>query len=749
MSKAATEYCEARPYVTSSQCDLSGPEPRCIVEEQVPSPCVVGNTVCETPEQGIPCGNIFCPPVTTVSCEAPQVTCSPNIQSVEVNQPVTITAEASGGTGLGSDIFWSGGGSPTTGIGPAFTTSFSATGEYQVQAFFEGATDTCQVTVYANVPPSPCQCDNWSVTENSCPVDTTPTCTGRFDCECQGGPPPPPPPTVQCSPGMQTVLVNESAQFTALTSGGSGGVVFWNSPGGTPASGTGNSFSASFSSNGTFFVTAVYEGESSSCEVSVTQPPPISVSLAATPANVDYNGTSTLSWIVNNATSCSATAGPWSGSKSAAGGSESTGPLTSSQVYEITCSGPGGTASDTATVTVGSELASVSCAPAFQTVGVLEQANFFATTTGGTGGPVFWNASFASPDFGVGEFFSTSYTVAGRFYVTVTYEGAASTCEVDVAAAPAPPPPPPPAGPPPPGPLTCFGVICLQLFNTASDPSVACDELKAKWKIQSPSQGYRIYGQQVGGSWVKWVQNGFLSETTFVPSSSEPRTYYITNMNPAFTEVTVPRQKGSPENIAPVPCSPAPPPPPTGPEFTSSNKDIIAVRGSSVPWQYDNIESDANVSLVQPIAHGDIIKFAITVLNTGDSGYTGNFVLEDTMYNLGIPKTGDWALELFCNNTPLNDPSSCNGKVGLNSLNYNAQTNVLTATLSTSGGYSFEPGHSIIITYQAQARAPGMSGSSVFRFINAATINGAGGTPLTTPAVLFFRDLNYPFILER
>ncbi|MDP3093212.1 MAG: hypothetical protein Q8N16_00410, partial [bacterium] len=64
-----------------------------------------------------------------------------------------------------------------------------------------------------------------------------------------------------------------------------------------------------------------------------------------------YNTAATLSWTVTNATSCNAS-GDWSGAKSAAGGFESTGNLTSSKTYNITCTGPGGTASDSVGATV-------------------------------------------------------------------------------------------------------------------------------------------------------------------------------------------------------------------------------------------------------------------------------------------------------------------------------------------------------------------------------------------------------------
>ena len=85
----------------------------------------------------------------------------------------------------------------------------------------------------------------------------------------------------------------------------------------------------------------------------VSAPPPATptVTLTANPTSVAYNGSSTLTWTSTNATSCVAS-GDWSGTKSISG-SEVENNLTSNKNYIITCTGAGGTASSTATVTVG------------------------------------------------------------------------------------------------------------------------------------------------------------------------------------------------------------------------------------------------------------------------------------------------------------------------------------------------------------------------------------------------------------
>lgn len=69
---------------------------------------------------------------------------------------------------------------------------------------------------------------------------------------------------------------------------------------------------------------------------------------------IPYNTSANLTWTSNNADSCVAS-GAWSGTK-AVSGSQSTGNLTSSRTYTLTCTGPGGSTSDSVRVSVGSDV---------------------------------------------------------------------------------------------------------------------------------------------------------------------------------------------------------------------------------------------------------------------------------------------------------------------------------------------------------------------------------------------------------
>jgi hypothetical protein len=78
------------------------------------------------------------------------------------------------------------------------------------------------------------------------------------------------------------------------------------------------------------------------------------VSLSASPASIDSGGSSTLSWSSTNAGSCVASGG-WSGTK-ATSGSQAVSP-SSTTTYGLSCTGSGGTGSQSATVTVAASSA--------------------------------------------------------------------------------------------------------------------------------------------------------------------------------------------------------------------------------------------------------------------------------------------------------------------------------------------------------------------------------------------------------
>lgn len=85
--------------------------------------------------------------------------------------------------------------------------------------------------------------------------------------------------------------------------------------------------------------------------VRVNPPKAPTVQISASPASVNYNSATTLTWSSRRATSCEAS-GSWSGTKSTSG-TLTTAALTTNSAFTLTCSGAGGSANATANVTVG------------------------------------------------------------------------------------------------------------------------------------------------------------------------------------------------------------------------------------------------------------------------------------------------------------------------------------------------------------------------------------------------------------
>ena len=84
--------------------------------------------------------------------------------------------------------------------------------------------------------------------------------------------------------------------------------------------------------------------------IAVAPAPEPTITLTANPASIEYNGTATLNWSAEHATMCTASLA-WSGGK-ATSGSENVGPLSADSTFTLTCSGLGGSDSESITVAV-------------------------------------------------------------------------------------------------------------------------------------------------------------------------------------------------------------------------------------------------------------------------------------------------------------------------------------------------------------------------------------------------------------
>jgi hypothetical protein len=155
--------------------------------------------------------------------------------------------------------------------------------------------------------------------------------------------------------------------------------------------------------------------------------------------SVPYNTAATLSWTSTNTTFCTAS-GNWSGSKSLSG-SESTGNLTASATYTITCTGPGGTASDTVNVTVQSQPALYVALEALPNVGAipLNGVSLRATVTGAATGSITfkfdctsdgsWDHQITTDNIQYQATNLCSYANAGTFKPKVQVQRAGLTVE--------------------------------------------------------------------------------------------------------------------------------------------------------------------------------------------------------------------------------------------------------------------------------------------------------------------------------
>jgi hypothetical protein len=281
--------------------------------------------------------------------------------------------------------------------------------------------------------------------------------------------------TVTAPPSNPAPTLSLSASPTSVASGSSS-TLTWSSSNATSctASGgwtgskatSGSQSSGALTSNTTFTLQCTGAGGSVSRSATVTittptpppPPPPAgapTVSITANPTSVASGGSSTLTWLSTNATSCTASGG-WSGSK-AISGTQSMTNLTANRTFTLACTGSGGTTSASATVTVTSTPPPPTPPPAPPTVDLMATSS---SVTSGTGTSLSWtstNATSCSAGGGWSGSQATSGTaMTGALTSTTTFQltctGAGGTqsdsVTVTVTAAPAPPATPtPPTAP--------------------------------------------------------------------------------------------------------------------------------------------------------------------------------------------------------------------------------------------------------------------------------------------------------------
>lgn len=240
---------------------------------------------------------------------APTVNFSANPSTVPMNGSSTLqwtTSDATSCTGSGGIAGWPGSkalqGSQS--VGP-----FSGNAQFTLSCTGAGGTTQRNATVSVQAPPSVTLSANPTAVNAGARSTLTWSSTGATGCTASGGWSG----TKATSGSEQTPALSAATNFV-LDCTGAGGTTQRN------------------------------------VTVTVNAASPPTVTLTASPGSVASNGTSTLTWSSTNATSCSASGG-WTGTRGTSG-TETTGALTSTRAYTLTCTGAGGTGSASATVTV-------------------------------------------------------------------------------------------------------------------------------------------------------------------------------------------------------------------------------------------------------------------------------------------------------------------------------------------------------------------------------------------------------------
>ena len=188
-----------------------------------------------------------------------------------------------------------------------------------------------------------------------------------------------------------------------------------------------------------FSLTCKGETGSTTRSVTVTVVPAPTITIEANPTTVKTDGQSALSWSTKNARNCAAS-GAWSGAK-ARSGSASTGPLKVSSVYNLSCTGIGGTATSSVRVDVlqppPAPTLALSVSPATVASGVASVLTWSATNAAGCTASGGWSGAKAIS----GTESTGPLTATGSYTLNCTGDGGTVSRSVSVTVTPPTPAP--------------------------------------------------------------------------------------------------------------------------------------------------------------------------------------------------------------------------------------------------------------------------------------------------------------------
>ena len=151
--------------------------------------------------------------------------------------------------------------------------------------------------------------------------------------------------------------------------------------------------------------------------------PAVSASLVTNPTSMSGGQSAVITWSSTNATTCTGTN---FATGNATSGSVTVSPSGTTQ-YTLSCTGPGGTATDTKTITVNIFTASCSAAPS--PVTVLQPVSWTSSATGGTGSYTYaWSGTDSLS--GTASSLTKSYSTLGEKFATLSVTSGATTISV-------------------------------------------------------------------------------------------------------------------------------------------------------------------------------------------------------------------------------------------------------------------------------------------------------------------------------
>ena len=275
-----------------------------------------------------------------------------NMMSSAISANTTFTLSCTGTGGTASDT-------KTVTVVPAPTVSLTATPTTAVSG------STTQLSWTSTNATSCTASGGWSgdlSTSGTAPSSTlsanttfTLTCTGIGGTATANAPvtvtapPPPPPPTVQLSVDSATVAYGAAAKLTWSSTNATACTASKGWTGNRPPTGTETSSALTDATTFDLVCTGPSGTSSASVNVTIVYPEP-TVTLNATPGTVAPGAAAKLSWTTKDASDCAASGG-WNGKKALAG-DEMTTPLATQSAFNLSCSGPGGSANATVMVQV-------------------------------------------------------------------------------------------------------------------------------------------------------------------------------------------------------------------------------------------------------------------------------------------------------------------------------------------------------------------------------------------------------------